>query len=64
MAAALAHADVERAMAGKPQKRVVVVPNRLVNVVVAHASPVIVEGPIRALRFMTRRGWATEWTHL
>ena len=32
--AALAHADVRKAMAGKPEKRVVVVPNRLVNVVV------------------------------
>ncbi|MGD9884269.1 MAG: leucine--tRNA ligase [Reyranella sp.] len=32
--AALAHVDVQKAMAGKPQKRVVVVPNRLVNVVV------------------------------
>jgi leucyl-tRNA synthetase len=33
-AAALANADVRKAMAGKPQKRVIVVPNRLVNVVV------------------------------
>ncbi|MFO1160008.1 MAG: leucine--tRNA ligase [Reyranellaceae bacterium] len=32
--AALAHDDVQRAMAGRPQKRVIVVPNRLVNVVV------------------------------
>jgi leucyl-tRNA synthetase len=33
-AAALANADVQKAVAGKPPKRVVVVPNRLVNVVV------------------------------
>ena len=33
-AAALAAEDVKKAMAGKPQKRVIVVPNRLVNVVV------------------------------
>jgi leucyl-tRNA synthetase len=33
-AAALANGDVLKAMAGKPQKRVIVVPNRLVNVVV------------------------------
>ena len=32
--AALANADVQKAMGGKPQKRVIVVPNRLVNVVV------------------------------
>jgi leucyl-tRNA synthetase len=33
-AAALANGDVQKAMGGKPQKRVIVVPNRLVNVVV------------------------------
>jgi leucyl-tRNA synthetase len=33
-AAALANSDVQKAMAGKPQKRVIVVPNRLVNIVV------------------------------
>ncbi len=33
-AAALAHPDVQKAMAGKPTKKVVVVPNRIVNVVV------------------------------
>jgi leucyl-tRNA synthetase len=33
-AAALANTDVQRAMAGKPQKRVIVVPNKIVNVVV------------------------------
>jgi leucyl-tRNA synthetase len=33
-AAALAHPDVQKAMAGKPAKKVVVVPNRIVNVVV------------------------------
>jgi leucyl-tRNA synthetase len=33
-AAALANTDVQKAMAGKPQKRVIVVPNRIVNVVV------------------------------
>jgi leucyl-tRNA synthetase len=33
-AAALANNDVQKAMAGKPHKRVIVVPNRLVNVVV------------------------------
>ena len=33
-AAALANSDVQKAMGGKPQKRVIVVPNRLVNVVV------------------------------
>jgi leucyl-tRNA synthetase len=33
-AAALANSHVQKAMAGKPQKRVIVVPNRLVNVVV------------------------------
>jgi leucyl-tRNA synthetase len=32
--AALANTDVRKAMAGKPQRRVIVVPNRLVNVVV------------------------------
>jgi leucyl-tRNA synthetase len=32
--AALANGDVQKAMAGKPQKRVIVVPNRLVNIVV------------------------------
>jgi leucyl-tRNA synthetase len=33
-AAALAHGDVQKAMAGKPHTRVIVVPNRIVNVVV------------------------------
>jgi leucyl-tRNA synthetase len=33
-AAALGHPDVQKAMAGKPAKKVVVVPNRIVNVVV------------------------------
>jgi len=33
-AAALGHPDVLRAMAGKPAKKVVVVPNRIVNVVI------------------------------
>jgi leucyl-tRNA synthetase len=33
-AAALAEADVIKAMAGKPAKKIVVVPNRIVNVVV------------------------------
>ena len=32
--AALANGDVQKAMAGKQQKRVIVVPNRLVNIVV------------------------------